>query len=471
MDQNEIQKKKEKIAVEILNIARSSLLVNMRFLSAALIKLELEPYQGTISTDGEKVYFDPDHIIELYKSGKEETVRAYLHLLLHCLFRHPFSLADRRFWNLACDIAVEAIISEWGLPCTNVNLGQKRRECVEKIKSETQFLTAEKIYSYLKSETIFERTLQAWEELFRCDDHSDWGVSVTLSINVPSAGTSRNQSGQGSGNESENAEGQDRADGASGEKAKNAEDSSAEATAQEWRELAERLQTDLETFSTEWGNKSGSMVMSLKEVNREKYDYENFLKKFAVLNEAMKINDDEFDYVFYTLGLNLYGNLPLVEPLEYKDVKKIKEFVIAIDTSGSVAGEKVQAFVRKTYNILKQQESFGRKINLHIVQCDAKVQNDTKITSLDDLETYFSDMKLYGFGGTDFRPVFAYVDELIEKKEFINLKGLIYFTDGCGTFPERKPPYETAFVFVDDNYNNYDVPSWAIKLILESKDI
>ena len=213
------------------------------------------------------------------------------------------------------------------------------------------------------------------------------------------------------------------------------------------------------------------MVMSLKEVNREKYEYENFLKKFAVLNEAMKINDDEFDYVFYTLGLNLYGNLPLVEPLEYKDVKKIKEFVIAIDTSGSVAGEKVQAFVRKTYNILKQQESFGRKINLHIVQCDAKVQNDTKITSLDDLETYFSDMKLYGFGGTDFRPVFAYVDELIEKKEFINLKGLIYFTDGCGTFPERKPPYETAFVFVDDNYNNYDVPSWAIKLILESKDI
>ena len=158
----------------------------------------------------------------------------------------------------------------------------------------------------------------------------------------------------------------------------------------------------------------------------------------------------------------MYGNLPLVEPLEYKDVKQIKEFVIAIDTSGSVAGEKVQAFVRKTYNILKQQESFGRKINLHIVQCDAKVQNDTKITTLDDLETYFSDMKLYGFGGTDFRPVFAYVDQLI---------GLIYFTDGYGTFPERKPPYETAFVFVDDNYNNYDVPPWAIKLILESKDL
>lgn len=449
MDQNEIQKKKEKIAVEILNIARSTLLVNMRFLSAALMKLELEPYQGTIATDAKKGYYDPDYVISLYKNGKEETVRAYLHLILHCLFRHPFSLADRRFWNLACDIAVEAIILEWGLPCTNVKLRQKRKECAEKIKAKTHFLTAEKIYAYLKSKTISEQTLRYWEELFFCDDHSGWGYIVTININVPTAGSSR-QAGQGS---------------------ENAERFSAEATAQEWKELAERLQTDLETFSTEWGDQSGSMAMALKEVNREKYDYENFLKKFAVLNEAMKINDDEFDYVFYTLGLSMYGNLPLVEPLEYKDVKQIKEFVIAIDTSGSVLGEKVQAFVRKTYNILKQQESFDRKINLHIVQCDAEIQNDTKITTLEDLETYFTNMKLYGFGGTDFRPVFAYVEQLIEKGEFINLKGLIYFTDGYGTFPERKPPYETAFVFVDDNYNNYDVPPWAIKLILESKDL
>ena len=39
-----------------------------------------------------------------------------------------------------------------------------------------------------------------------------------------------------------------------------------------------------------------------------------------------------------------YGNVPLVEPLEYRDDKRIREFVIAIDTSGSVQGDIVQSF-------------------------------------------------------------------------------------------------------------------------------
>jgi predicted metal-dependent peptidase len=163
--------------------------------------------------------------------------------------------------------------------------------------------------------------------------------------------------------------------------------------------------------------------------------------------------------------------MPLIEPLEYKEVKRIKEFVIAIDTSGSVVGDQVQAFVQKTYNILKSTESFFSKINLHIIQCDANIQEHVKITSQDDFDEYLNDMKIHGLGGTDFRPVFQKVDQLVKEKEFQNLKGLIYFTDGYGVFPERKPDYETAFVFVRDNYETPDVPPWAIKLILEKEDI
>ena len=80
-------------------------------------------------------------------------------------------------------------------------------------------------------------------------------------------------------------------------------------------------------------------------------------------------------------------------------------------------------------------------------------------------------MSIHGLGGTDFRPVFSYVNELIVNKEFDNLKGLIYFTDGYGTFPVRKPEYETAFVFIDDEYTHPDVPSWAIKLVMQSDEI
>ena len=131
----------------------------------------------------------------------------------------------------------------------------------------------------------------------------------------------------------------------------------------------------------------------------------------------------------------------------------------------------VQSFLQKTYNILKSTESFFSKINVHIIQCDASIQEDAKITSQWEFDEFLKTMKLRGLGGTDFRPVFSYVDWLQEKKEFTNLKGLIYFTDGWGTFPGKPPGYETAFVFVDDGQNNYNVPPWAIKLVLQKEEL
>ena len=246
-----------------------------------------------------------------------------------------------------------------------------------------------------------------------------------------------------------------------------------DALEKEWQEVSQRMQVDIETFNSEktQGLRSGSFMQNLKEVNREKYDYTSFLRKFAVMGEVMKINDDEFDYNFYTYGLKLYKNMPLIEPLEYKDVKRIKEFVIAIDTSGSVMGNEVRSFIQKTYNILKSTESFFSKVNIHIIQCDAEIQEDKVITCDEDFENYIKDMKLLGFGGTDFRPVFEYVDKLVRNKAFKNLKGLLYFTDGYGTFPEKKPEYESAFVFVSDNYEIPEVPAWAIKLVLQSEDL
>ena len=116
-------------------------------------------------------------------------------------------------------------------------------------------------------------------------------------------------------------------------------------------------------------------------------------------------------------------------------------------------------------------ESFYSKINIHIIQCDADIQEDKKITKREEFENYLKNMKLRGFGGTDFRPVFEYVDNLIKNREFINLKGLIYFTDGYGTFPKEMPAYKTAFIFVDEGYDQPEIPSWAIRLVLQKGDI
>ena len=182
-------------------------------------------------------------------------------------------------------------------------------------------------------------------------------------------------------------------------------------------------------------------------------------------------NDDAFDYIYYTYGIALYGDMPLIEPLEYKEVKKVKQFVIAIDTSGSTSGQLVQSFLQKTYNILLSQESFFKKINVHIIQCDAQIQEAVQITSREEFEDYIDNFQIMGLGGTDFRPAFRYVDDLVERGELDNLKGMIYFTDGFGEFPSKPPAYETAFVFIRNGYWNPKVPPWAIKLVLERDEL
>ena len=146
-------------------------------------------------------------------------------------------------------------------------------------------------------------------------------------------------------------------------------------------------------------------------------------------------------------------------------------FRSVIDTSMSCKDTLVRRFLEETYSILKESESFFRSIRIRILQCDDCVQADTEIAGREELEAYMEHLAIKGQGGTDFRPAFAYVEELLAEKKFYHLRGLIYFTDGYGTFPVKMPPYETAFVFLQDNYRDVDVPPWAVKLILGEEEL
>ena len=103
----------------------------------------------------------------------------------------------------------------------------------------------------------------------------------------------------------------------------------------EWEEISRKLDVDLETVSKDQDG-AKDITQSLKELNRDKYDYREFLRKFSVRGEDMLINDEEFDYIYYTYGLTKYGNMPLVEPREYKDTEKIFDFFVAIENYGRV---------------------------------------------------------------------------------------------------------------------------------------
>ena len=453
----EQEQRLDQLAQDVLRLSRNTLLVNLRFLDAALSQFTYRPAPGLLATDGQRIYYDARALLQGYRREKERPVRDYLHMVLHCVFRHNFvdTLLNLDCWDLACDMAVEAIISELDLRAAAAARQSRQAALLGQVKAEVKDLTAEKIYRWYLDQNLPPEQLVRLRRDFCADDHQIWYLppeqAAALTGYTGGTGPSEAQARDGGGGPS--------TWGNRGE------------LSQLWKDIAERMQTDLETFSRQRGDRAGNLVQNLRAVNREKYDYTAFLKKFAVLGEAMKVNDDEFDYIFYTYGMKLYGNMPLIEPLEYKEVKRIREFVVAIDTSGSVSGELVQKFMQKTYNILKQEESFFRKINLHIIQCDADIQEDMKITSQEEFDRYLDTMQLRGFGGTDFRPVFSYVEELRRAKEFRNLKGLIYFTDGYGVFPEKKPDYPTAFVFVNGRYEIPEVPPWAIKLVLEPEEI
>ena len=240
---------------------------------------------------------------------------------------------------------------------------------------------------------------------------------------------------------------------------------------EEWRNVALSLAVDLETYSQETASALSGFVGDVKEASEKPFDFRAFLRQFASYGEVMRLSDDEFDNVFYTYGLELFGNVPLIEPLETREEKRIREFVIAIDTSGSVRGDTVRAFVDTTFDILKNTESFHERIHLRILQCDAAVQSDDTLKSLDDVQAWHRAMRIYGGGGTDFRPVFRYVDNLIKRGELKNLGGLLYFTDGWGTYPEWRPPYRCAFVFFDENHRQKNVPPWAISATLDSSTL
>ena len=239
----------------------------------------------------------------------------------------------------------------------------------------------------------------------------------------------------------------------------------------EWRDVASALAVNLQTYAKARGETLSGLVDELEQASHEPVDYSEFLRQFAVPGEVMRLSDDEFDYVYYTYGIDLYGNVPLIEPLEYREEKRVREFVIAIDTSGSVQGEIVRDFVNATFDILKSTESFHSKVHVRILQCDTEVRSEDVITSLDELRDWGRSMKLLGGGGTDFRPVFRHVDALIEAGEFSNMVGLVYFTDGWGEYPDYMPAYRTAFAFYDDDFRPDTVPPWAIQVVLDKNAI
>ena len=450
----------DRIARRIIVLSRSTIVVNMRYLDSAVFKLMPVPGALSLATDGRFLFYDPEFLLHEYQQEKSVIARDLLHVVLHCIFQHAFihEAVKQEYWDLAVDIAVENLINDQDLDCFRCEREISQKKVLQSLNIPFQTLTAERIYRWLLESGKEAEEVETLRKFFKADEHDLWYFHDPS--DTPGPVNNPQQQEKPEHDPTEDLPPQDN-DGGDDKSQKE----------QEWEDISKRVQVDMETSSRRAGSESSSMLMELKELHRERYDYATFLRKFSVLGEEIMINDDEFDTVFYTYGLELYGDMPLIEPLEYKEVNRIRDFVIVIDTSASTSGDLIQKFMQKTYNILKASENFFKQVNLYLIQADMEVQEVTYIDDLSKLEQYIAHLDLKGKGGTDFRPAFEYVNTLLEQEKFRKLKGLIYFTDGYGTFPQRKPPYDTAFVFMRDESYEPEVPPWAIKLVLEEEDL
>lgn len=286
------------------------------------------------------------------------------------------------------------------------------------------------------------------------------------------SGRAQNASAE-SGNKADRAS--DKDEGAQGNDAGNKASANGKSRKSAWQDAAQEtvasLKAQFDMPSGGWGKNLSGLFGNLRvpPTSYRKQTLDEFLRAFATLEETPQPSSDEFDYALYTYGFALYGNIPIIEPLETRDDKRIREFVVGIDVSGSVWGPIATRFAQMVQGVLCNEGLFSSRPRIRIMQCDTEIVAEDVIDTPKQMQQWIGNLRLYGGGGTDFRPVFRRVDELLERKEIENLNGVMYLTDGYGSYPERATPYKTAFILTPHPDENM-APNWALSFMLDEDD-
>ena len=215
------------------------------------------------------------------------------------------------------------------------------------------------------------------------------------------------------------------------------------------------------------GDASGALRWREADTGAAPEEYGWLLRRFMTDGEDPRPDSGAFDLGLYAYGLELFGDMPIVEPSESSERTGIAELAIAIDTSGSCSKTLTRHFLRHIRAVMKRDELFFARFRIHILQCDTEVRRDDLITDQRAFGAYIRDLELTGGGGTDFTPVFERIAALEHEGEFRDLKGLMYFSDGMGRFPKEPPDYETVFVMPRGRSDTIDMPNWVTRLMFE----
>ena len=412
-------------AAKRYQLLRGRLYQKLPLLALALGLLDWKE-NDRIGTDG-VWFYAPQTFLEESVHAPEDAERTLLHSVLHAMLAHPWERErpDRKLWDLACDLTVEFLARRLLQEPIDGALGT-----LYYALSEGTAFSAPAVYAKLCAGLPDLDPAQT--QRMQKDSHTFWR-SAGSSAKLPAAS----------------------ADG--------------EGLQALWKRQAEKLKPYVKTQRPKIGAGTAGARLTLGELPENEEKFRELLRAFSVVRENRHVNDIDFAYSWYAYGMAHYDGMPLIEPLEYSEERKLRELAIVLDTSASCSRGLTAWFLSAVRTIVLRERLFFERFRLHILQCDCEVQQDTLITNPDEFQWYLEHLELYGGGGTDFRPAFRRIDDLVERGELPRLGGVLYFTDGYGVFPEHAPDYPVAFVMLRYRYDDINIPRWAMKLVLDAE--
>jgi len=428
---DEQNRKLQQAAQAILYHSRKKLaLEHPAFVSAIYLLTEQEcPAPGPLWTDGRTLYYHPASVVADFSAHKNSIANQLLHIIAHGLlghFRKRLGQEDPLF-DAAADLKATSFLED----ANAMDFSHKHisRETILMLRSKER-LSLEAIY-------LSPTTTQQAQEIvdaalpLRQDDHSFWNQ-----IPPPEQSGCLPSGGEG-------------------------DIDALWETAQQ--QVAESL--DQQGF----GSAAGELSDTFREVDESGVNYREFLREFITPKELQEIDPDSINRLWYHVGLSLTGDTPLVEPDETREDAPALKLIIALDTSGSCSGQVMTGFLNELLSILRDG---GRKMELTLIQCDAEIQNVQTLSRDDCVEEILSGYQAFGWGGTDFCPVFDYANKLQQEGEPV--RGLLYLSDGFGSFPDERPSYPVAFLFPRDEDEDFwtpDIPEWVTQVRITDNDL
>ncbi len=413
------------VSAEIINHVMRMVVSDMSFLQKAVYSLKPQPTDKTSSVcaDYERLYYNPRWVLEKYRKGGAKLRNCIVHCVLHNLFLHPSITTEQdKDYDTAADFAVFGMMA-----CANLLNSYSISEDIKEFMRKHSASSVGELYELSQKDVKAFSKMYSIVSKLKEDDHSLWYLKHE---GQQQADMISDNSGQGSSIQE-----------------------------QIWSKLLSDAKLSAKTDG--FGSMHGNMFMEIKKPDRfSRFDYIEYIRRFA-RQEIVSEDPDTIDMMMYTWGMENLDDTPIVEFSEVREQCTATDIIIAIDMSGSCAGEVAENFLRQVLTLFEQM-NIRSAVNIHVVAFDTQLLFTKIIRSKNDVHSFFDNYKGEGWGGTNFRCVFDYADKFAQNNNGKRLKGLFFFSDGEGFFPDEKPSYRTTFFIPkSENSGEFYEPNFA----------